>query len=478
MDAKILNDFENIVGPQNIRRGPAQRVAYSFDGTFQQRMPEAVLLPKTTEEVSRILSLANKTETTITTRGAGTSLSGGAIPSVEGLVLDLAQMNAIHEIDTRNSVAVAQPGVITSDLHHAVEEKGLFYPPDPASLQQCTIGGNVACNSGGPRCLKYGVTKDFVLGMTVVLANGSILNLGGKLVKNVTGYQLMQLFVGSEGTLGVITEVTLRLIPYPRMRKTAIAMFKSLDHASEAVTAIIGAGILPVALELLDRATLDIVTQYRDLTFPQETNALLIIEQDGNDENAIQNDIKSMTAICREIGAIECNEAANEQERQAIWETRRVASGALGRAAPNKLGEDIAVPRSQIPEMIRRIHEIGEKHQFKIAVFGHAGDGNLHPNFLFDKKIPGELKRLEVAASEVFQVALELGGTLSGEHGIGTLKKEFLVDDLGKQTVDIMQDIKNVFDPKKILNPDKIFPENSTEGFLTRLPLLGENASI
>jgi glycolate oxidase len=478
MNATVLNDFENIVGAQNTRLGPAQRVAYSFDGTFQQRIPEAVLLPNTTEEVSRILALANKTDTKITTRGAGTSLSGGAIPTIEGLVLDLAQMNIIHEIDTNNSVAVAQPGVITGDLHRAAEKAGLFYPPDPASLQQCTIGGNVACNAGGPRCLKYGVTKDFVLGMTVVLADGSILNLGGKLVKNVTGYQLMQLFVGSEGTLGVITEITLRLIPYPRKRKTAIAMFRSLDHASESVTAIMSAGILPVALELLDRATLDIVTQYRDLTFPKETDAILILEQDGNDENAISNDIEAMAAICRDIGALECNQAANEQERQAIWETRRVASGALGRAAPNKLGEDIAVPRSQIPEMIRRIHEIGEKHDFRIAVFGHAGDGNLHPNFLFDKRIPGELERLEIAAGEVFEAALELGGTLSGEHGIGTLKKEFLVSDLGEQTVDIMRDLKKVFDPNLILNPDKIFPENSTDGFLTRLPLLGQNASL
>ena len=482
MNAKVIRELEAIVGKDGIRLGDAQRVAYSYDGTFQQRLPDAAILPETTEQVSRILTVANREHIPVVTRGAGTSLSGGAIPATSGIVLDLARMNRILEVDTDNAVVVAQAGVITGDLHHAVEAQGLFYPPDPASLQQCTIGGNVACNSGGPRCLKYGVTKDYVLGMTVVLADGRVLELGGKLVKNVTGYQLMQLIVGSEGTLGVVTQVTLRLIPFPRMRQTARAAFRSLDDASRAVSAIIAAGVLPVALEMLDKTTLDVVSQYRGIDFPEGTNAVLIMEQDGYDTEAISLELHEIVNICKHLGAIQIDEARDEAERQALWETRRAASGALGRAAPNKLGEDIAVPRARIPDMVRRIQQISDEHGFTIAVFGHAGDGNLHPNILFDKNRPGEMERLEGAAAAIFQAALDLGGTLSGEHGIGTLKREFLERDLGSDAVSVMRLIKTAFDPNGILNPDKVFPKMNgaadMSGFLTALPVLGQSAAL
>jgi glycolate oxidase len=370
---------------------------------------------------------------------------------------------------------VVQPGVVTGDLQKAVEKIGLFYPPDPASLNQSTIGGNVACNAGGPRCLKYGVTKDYVLGVTVVLMDGKVLRLGGRTVKNVTGYQLVQLFVGSEGSLGVITEIILRLVPLPRYRSTAAAYFPALDAASEAVTAIMSAGILPATLEMMDRTTINVVEDYLNMGLPREAEALLLLEQDGNDEDAARAEVGRMASVCRELGATSVDVAQTPAERDNLWRARRAVSGALGRVRPNKLGEDIVVPRSKIPAMVRCIEQISERHGLPIAVFGHAGDGNLHPNILFDRRLDGELERVERAAADIFMAALDLGGTLSGEHGIGSLKREFLEDDLGKDTVDVMRAIKQTLDPKGLLNPHKIFPERpggAHEDFLRALPTL------
>ncbi|MGH2601010.1 MAG: FAD-binding oxidoreductase, partial [Dehalococcoidia bacterium] len=408
------------------------------------------------------------------TRGAATSLSGGAVPIGGGLVLALPRMNRIVEIDPADSLAVAQPGVITADLQRAVEAHGLFYPPDPASLNQSTIGGNVACNAGGPRCLKYGVTADYVLGMTVVLIDGSVLRLGGRTVKNVTGYQLVQLFVGAEGTLGVITEVILRLIPKPTHRSTAAAYFPTLEAASLAITTILGAGILPVTLELLDNAAINAVEDHLSLGLPRAAEAMLLLEQDGNDPPSIQLEVERMAAICRDQGATEVAVATTTAERDNLWAARRAVSPALGRIRPNKLGEDIVVPRSKIPAMVRRIGEISARHRLPIVVFGHAGDGNLHPNILFDRRLPGELERVERAAADIFTAALELGGTLSGEHGIGSLKREFLADDMGEPAVEVMRRIKAAFDPHGLLNPHKVFPEGGAahDDFLRSLPTL------
>jgi glycolate oxidase len=471
----ILEELSRIVGPEQVHGGPAQRVAYSFDATFPQDVPDVALTPGCTEEVAAILRVAARERIPVHPRGAGTSLSGGAAPIGGGIALSLARMNRILEIDPADTLAVVQPGVVTADLQRAVEAIGLFYPPDPASLNQSTVGGNVACNAGGPRCLKYGVTKDYVLGLTVVLMDGRVLRLGGRTVKNVTGFQLVQLFVGSEGSLGVITEIIVRLTPLPRHRSTAAAYFPSLDAASRSVSAIMSSGILPATLEMMDHTTINVVEDYLALGLPRGAEALLLLEQDGNDAGAAHAEVERMAEICRQHGAGEVRVAASSAERDALWRARRAVSGALGRVRPNKLGEDIVVPRSRIPAMVRRIEEISAAHGLPIAVFGHAGDGNLHPNILFDRRVEGELARVERAAADIFRAALDLGGTLSGEHGIGSLKREFLVDDLGAEAVDLMRAIKAVFDPHGLLNPHKIFPERpggAHDDFLRSLPTI------
>jgi glycolate oxidase len=472
--AGVLDALRAVVGPEQVHQGPAQRVAYSYDGTFPQDLPLAAVTPASTEEVAAVLQVASRHGISVHTRGAATSLSGGAVPIGGGLVLALPRMNRILEIDPADSVAVVQPGVITAELQRAVEARGLFYPPDPASLNQSTIGGNVACNAGGPRCLKYGVTADYVLGMTVVLIDGTVLRLGGRTVKNVTGYQLVQLFIGAEGTLGVITEIILRLIPKPAERSTAAAYFPTLESASYAITGILGAGILPATLELLDNAAINAVEDNLGLGLPRTAQAMLVLEQDGNEPGAIHAEVERMAAICREQGATDVAVARTPAERDQLWAARRAVSPALGRIRPNKLGEDIVVPRSKIPAMIRAIAAISERHGLPIVVFGHAGDGNLHPNILFDRRLPGELERVERAAADIFTAALSLGGTLSGEHGIGSLKREFLADDLGAPVVEIMRRIKTVFDPNGLLNPHKVFPEGGAahDDFLRALPTL------
>ncbi len=471
----VRKELRAIVGPAQVHDQPGQLVAYSLDGTFAQNPPDVAVTPATTEEIAQIVRLAARERLPLVPRGAGTSLAGGAIPIGGGILLSLARMNRIVEIDTANAVAIVQPGVVTADLQAAVEKLGLFYPPDPASLNQSTIGGNVACNAGGPRCLKYGVTKDYVLGLTVVLADGSVLRLGGKLVKNVTGYQLVQLFVGSEGTLGVITETVLRLRPLPRERSTPPAYFDTLEHASEAVSAIIAAGILPVTLEMMDNTTINVVEDYLQMGLPRDAEAMLILEQDGSDEAVARAEVERMAEVCRRHGAVSVEVAANRAQRDALWKARRAVSGALGRVRPNKLGEDIAVPRSEVPEMVRRVRQISAEVDLPIAVFGHAGDGNLHPNILFDRRNPGEMERVEQAAAAIFRAALALGGTLSGEHGIGSLKKEFLEEDLGPVAVGLMRGIKQVFDPHGLFSPHKVFPESGGSAradFLRALPSL------
>ena len=471
----MVEELRGMVGRDQVHIGPAQLIAYSLDGTFAQNPPDVALTPESTDEVVAIMRFAARESMPVLPRGAGTSLAGGGIPIGGGILLSLARMNQIVEIDTANTVAVVQPGVVTARLQAEVEEVGLFYPPDPASLQQSTLGGNVACNAGGPRCLKYGVTKDYVLGLTVVLADGRVLCTGGKLVKNVTGYQLTQLIVGSEGTLGVITEIVLRLVPLPRCRCTAVAYFDTLDDASNAVAAVIAAGILPATLEMMDHTTINVVEDYLQMELPRSAQAMLILEQDGNDEGAALAEVERMADVCRANSAVTVEVAADAAARDALWKARRAVSGALGRVRPNKLGEDIAVPRSRVPEMVRRVGEISDEVGLPIAVFGHAGDGNLHPNILFDRRNPGEIERVEQAAADIFRSALQLGGTLSGEHGIGSLKREFLEEDLGPTAVELMRGIKRVFDPRGLLSPHKVFPESggtARADFLRALPTL------
>jgi glycolate oxidase len=326
-------------------------------------------------------------------------------------------------------------------------------------VRQSTLGGNVACNAGGPRCLKYGITGDYVMGLTVVLADGRVIKTGGKSIKNVTGYNLTQLLVGSEGTLGIITEILVKLVGKPRYVRTALASFDRLDDASQTVNAVLGAGIVPATLELMDETAIACIEEAMGLGLPLDKEALLIIECDGNDENLVLREMDRVADICRENGATEVEVARDEAQRAELWHARRSVSPSLARKAPNKLGEDISVPRSQIPTAVRRIKEISRRYDLPIVIFGHAGDGNLHPTVLFDKRDADQWARVQEAVSEIFAMAVELGGTLSGEHGVGVLKRAYMEDALGADSLDVQRSIKDALDPKGILCPGKVLPQ-------------------
>jgi glycolate oxidase len=404
------------------------------------------------------MKVASREAITVVPRGMASGLAAASVPIHGGMALDTCRMNRILEIDEVNFAVTAEAGVITQTLADTVTKKGLFYPPDPSSIKQSTLGGNAACNAGGPRCLKYGVTSDYVRGMTVVLADGRVLKTGGKAIKNVTGYNLTQLFVGSEGTLGVITELILKLLPLPKVARTAKAVFPKLADASRCVNAILAVGITPATIELMDETTIATIEEAMHLSLPLDVEAILIIESDGMDEEAVVQEIETIADICRKTGARDVDVARNEKERTALWAARRAISPSLARRAPNKLGEDISVPRSAIPQAVAAIKEISRKHDIPIAIFGHAGDGNLHPNILFDKRDPVQMEKVKRAASDIFGVALRLGGTLSGEHGVGSFKLPFLETDVGPIFVDVMTNIKKALDPKNILNPGKVVP--------------------
>jgi glycolate oxidase len=473
VNPSVLAELRQLVSSGYVHDAPSEIISYSFDGTFQQRRPDVAVSPASTEEVASIVRVAARERIPIIARGASSGLAGGTIPESGGLVLNLARMDRIVEIDTDNVCVVAQSGVVTLQLQQAVERVGLFYPPDPASSRQSTIGGNVATNAGGPRCLKYGVTRDYVIGLTVVLASGEVLKLGGKVTKNATGYALMQLFVGSEGTLGIVTEVILRLAPLPRARVTALAIFDALTSASQAVSKIMGSGMLPATLELMDGTTINVVEDFLNAGLPRHAQAMLLLEQDGADESVARADVERMADLCRSLGALEVQIATSAAERDKLWLARRSVSAALGRLRPNKLGEDIVVPKREIPAMIDAVREIAQRYALPIPVFGHAGDGNLHPNILFDLRDDDEVRRVELAARDIFRAALSLGGTLSGEHGVGTLKREFLEEAHGPLAVSLARAIKTAFDPNGLLNPGKIFPTGrGITGFLADLPTL------
>lgn len=448
-----------IVGSANVLTEREDVIAYGFDGTFFDETPPLVVLPATTAEVAAIHRYASERRIALTPRAMGSGLSGGSVPLGGSIVLAVARMNRILAIDGVDRVAVVQPGVITADLQAAVERVGLFYPPDPSSLRQSALGGNVAENAGGARGLKYGVTGDYVLALEVVLPDGSVLRTGGRSVKNVTGYNLRALFTGAEGTLGTITEITLRLINKPRHARTATAFFERLDDATEAVNAVLASGVLPTAIELIDDVTARCIEQNTPVGLPLDVEATLLFGTDGADERVVEEETRAIAEIVRARGAREVRVAADAQEAERMWNARRAISPSLARRRPNKLGEDIAVPRRAIPTMARRVREIAAKHRLEIPLFGHIGDGNLHPNILCDRRDREEMARVTAAAREIFEAAVELGGTLSGEHGIGLLKKQFLELDLGPDAIALMRRIKDAIDPLGIMNPGKVFPD-------------------
>jgi len=458
IDKEILRELRQVVGTEWASDATEDLICYAFDATFEEKMPDVVVSPETTGQVSRIMQVAYRESIPIVPRGMGSGLAGGSIPTQGGIALNLTRMNRILEIDRINMVAVVQAGVVTADLQEEVAKKGLYYPPDPSSQRQSTIGGNIACNAGGAHCLKYGVTGDYVMGLEAVLADGSILHTGGKTIKNVVGYDLTRLLIGSEGTLGVITEATLKLIPPPKSKRTAMAVFPQLNDASVAVTRILEAGIIPVAMEIMDNTTIATVEAYKKMGLPLDVEAILILETDGEEDQA-QREIEAIANICREHGAREVRVAADEQEGVQLMLARKSVSPSLARRRPNKLGEDITVPRQSIPEVIRRIQAIAQRYDLPIPIFGHIGDGNLHPNILFDLRDQEEYARVEQAAQAIFDAAIELGGVLSGEHGIGMLKRRFIEQNLGPVAVGVMRAIKQALDPKNILNPGKVLPD-------------------
>jgi glycolate oxidase len=454
-----IQALRDAIGAEKVLDSPVDLIAYSFDGTFEQAMPDVAVLPQTTEDVAAVVGVACRYGVPVVPRGMGSGLAGGSLPVRGGIVLSLARMNHVLEIDRENMTVAVEAGVVTADLEREVAQVGLFYPPDPSSNRQSTIGGNVACNAGGPRCLKYGVTGDYVLGLTVVLANGEVLRTGGKPIKNVVGYDLTSLFVGSEGTLGVVTEALLRLVAAPKFVRTVRAEFVSLDDAARAVDAVLAAGIVPATLELMDETAIACIEEAMGLGLPLDVEAMLIVEADGSDREAVAREIEAAARICRESGARQVRVAQDEEEREQLWRARRSVSPSLVRKAPNKLGEDITLPRSAIPEAVRRIKAIGARYELPIVVFGHAGDGNLHPNILFDRRDPAQRERVEQMVGEIFQTALDLGGTLSGEHGVGTFKLPFMRRALGSVSLDAQRAIKQALDPQNILNPGKVLPE-------------------
>lgn len=456
MKRALASDLRQLLSPGQVLDAPEDRVLYAYDGTSQKVLPDVAVVPTSATEVAAVLRYASKQGIPVVPRGAGTGLSGGSVPAAGGISLVLAAMRQIRQLDAANLVAVCEPGVVTGKLQKVVGEAGLFYPPDPASLNYCTLGGNVAENAGGPHGVKYGVTKDYVLGLEVVLPSGEIVSLGGKQVKNVTGYNLVQFFVGSEGTLGVITEITLRLIPRPRAKKTMLAIFSHLDEAAEAVTGILQAGVIPATVELMDQKSINCVEDYLHLGLPRDAEAILLIEVDGMPE-AVKAEAAAIAEVCSQMNVRSFRTAQDLREADNLWQARRAISPAISKMRPTKIGEDISVPRSAVPEMVRRIQRISEEYALPIVIFGHAGDGNLHPNILTDRRDAEEMARVERAIAAIFWAAVELGGTLSGEHGIGLSKKPFLNLALSKETIELMRALKRAVDPSGILNPGKIF---------------------
>lgn len=458
MKPEIIQELIELTDQERVLTSHDERYSYAFDASFGTYLPDVVLFPKTTEEVAKIMKLANREKIPVTPRGGGTSLSGGPLPVAGGIVLVMTRMNRLLKIDRNNLLAIVEPGVITQDLQKKAEEAGLFYPPDPSSSHVSTIGGNLAENSGGPHGLKYGVTKHYVIGLEVVTPEGEVIRTGGMTVKNVTGYDLTPLIIGSEGTLGIITKAILRLIPKPPARSALMAVFDDLVDSGRAISGVLTGGILPAKMEIMDNASIRAVENYQPCGLPVDADAIILIEVDGHPA-AVEEEIQKAAEICRKYKARDIKIAKNETERTELWKARKLVSPAIAQIKPTKISEDATVPRSKIPEMFERLRQIRDRYNIHLVVFGHAGDGNLHPNIIADARDKEEMKRVEEAVGEIFKAAVELGGTLSGEHGIGTMKAPYMEMELGPVALDMMRRIKQAWDPHNILNPYKIFPQ-------------------
>lgn len=461
LDPNIVKQFRSIVGDSYYRDDPEILVTHSYDATpMLQSMPDGVIYPGSTQDVVEIMKLCTEHCIPIIGRGSGSNLCGGTVPIEGGIVMVMHRMNKLLEVDLENLTATVQPGLITAKFIEHVESLGLFYPPDPSSMAISTIGGNIAENSGGLRGLKYGTTKDYVIGLEAVLANGEVIRTGGKLMKDVAGYDLTKLLVGSEGTLAIITEATLKLIPPPKYKKTMLAMFKDMNGAARAVSKIIENRIIPATLEFLDNPTIRVVDDFAQLGLPHDVAAILLIEQDG-DEAVVEQDIKRIIQICQDENAHEVSVAETQEEANRLLTARRSAFTALARIRPTTILEDATVPRSKIADMVIEINNIAKKHNVQVCTFGHAGDGNLHPTITTDARDKEEIARVDAAFEDIFEAAIQLGGTITGEHGVGIVKSPFLEWKVGSASIDVMKGIKQAFDPLNILNPGKIFAKET-----------------
>jgi len=457
LKSSIIQQLENIVGKANVLTAKEDLATYSYDGTTTwSHAPEVVLLPTTATQISEILKIANVNCIPVTPRGSGTNISGGSVPINGGMVVCTTKMNRILEVNKANLTASVEPGVVLQDFNLLLAKENLFYPPDPQSFLSCTIGGTVAENSGGPMCIKYGVTKQYVLGLEVVLSDGYIMNLGGATVKNRTGYDLVPLFTGSEGTLGIITKITLRLIPRPAARRTVMAIFNDMVRAGTVVSKILADGIVPAKIEFVDNFVIRRIEEKMKIGLPVDAKTMLLIECDGS-VAAVESEAAQIVELLNNGGAQVSRLAKDEVEANTYWKARSAGFAAIYGAARTVVAEDCTVPRDRLSDFIEKLDEISKKFGFEIVLIGHAGDGNIHPSVFTNSREKEVLDRLQDTLTAIFEAALELGGTLSGEHGIGLEKKRLLAKALDPMAISFMQRIKAVFDPNDIMNPDKIW---------------------
>ncbi|MDD5359009.1 MAG: FAD-linked oxidase C-terminal domain-containing protein [Sulfurovaceae bacterium] len=457
IEAKHIDALKNIVGNENVYNDKAHLIAYSYDATRTRYEPELIVFPKNEEDVSKVLKYCNENKVIITPRGAGSGFTGGALPANGGIILALEKyMNKILEIDMQNLVAIVQPGVINKDLQKAVEAVGLFYPPDPASEEYSTIGGNVNENAGGMRAAKYGITKDYVMALRAVLPNGDIIRAGKKTIKDVAGYNTAGILIASEGTLAVTTEITLKLIPKPRFTKAYMGIFPSVENAMNAVFKSLASGANPVAMEFLDSLVVKALKEKLGVDLPENAGALLIGDVDGNVEQEVEFQLNTLKKSFEENGASSFVIANDGKDRDKLWYARKNASQSITIYGSKKLNEDISVPRSKLPQALKEIYAVGEKYGFKVPCFGHSGDGNIHVNVMVDGNNEKELEKGHMAIEEIFKLVVDMGGTLSGEHGIGLSKAPFMKIAFNEEELNLFRSIKKAFDPNGILNPGKM----------------------
>lgn len=458
----VASSLRAALGPDSVFEDVEDVIMYEYDYGIDRGMPDVVTLPRTTAEVQAIVRAAQVAGLPIVARGAGTGISGGAIPAQGGVVISTARMNRVLEIDAENRCAVVQPGVVNLDLTHVAEPYGLFFAPDPSSQKASTVGGNVANNAGGPHCLSLGVTVNHVLGLEVVLQDGSTVRLGGK-AQHSHGFDLTGLMVGSEGTLGIVTEITVRLVPLPEAVRTTLALFASVESASEAVSALIGRGVVPAALEMMDRLAISAVEAAFHAGYPPEAGAVLLVEVDGLLE-AVEAQAHVIDDVCRAAGAIDIQLAATADARARLWAARKGAASAMGRIAPNYYLHDAVVPRTRLPAILAHVIEIGKRYDLPIANLFHAGDGNLHPMILFDVRQEGVLDRVMAAGREILTRCVEAGGTITGEHGVGMEKQAFMPLIFSPADLDLMSRVRKAIEPSGRLNPAKVLPVTTASG--------------